>query len=912
VQRERLEIARDNGLRLLKLVNSLLDFSRVEAGSVPTRLVAVDLAQVTADLVSTFRSAFAAAGLELEARIDDPGTPIEVDADAWESIVLNLLSNALKFTHEGRVSVELVAGPELVELRVDDTGIGIDPAEIERIFERFYRAPNDAGRSMEGTGIGLALTRELARLHGGDVSVSSRPGAGSTFTVRIPARRGAAAARGGDAGGSVRARSFVEEAFRWLPEAAAAEAPSAAAARAAGGVPAARVLVVDDNADMRRYLSRVLSASYEVVLAANGAEALELARRRRPGVVVCDVMMPVLDGLGFVSTLRADEELSSLPVLLLSARAGREATVEGLEKGADDYLVKPFSARELSARVAALLASAERREESAERELARRFVETLPAEVTRALATATDLDAIARAAQGVLTGDPAFIGLTLSVRERGSPSVTQHFGRAGASAEITARYRRTPLELDTIHTRALRTGETGIFPDFAALSASFPGHTEELRQLGVASAAVLPLAAADGEVIGGLLMGWRLELAFDAGFVTALEGFAQSVSRAVERVQGYEMQRELATGFQLALLGVEVTTTAAVVRTRYRAADRAVEVGGDWYDAVELADGRLAVGVGDVVGRGLPAAAAMSQLRAGLAAVLLQSGDPAESLDALERFARGVHGATCTTAAVAVLDTVASSVTYHCAGHPYPVFVSPAGEVALLSSGRSWPLLAGPPQRRRRPADVAFPPGSTLLLYTDGLVERRGESLEDGLQRLCDSVRSRWNHPLSLLEGELVAELVEALGASDDLALVGVRRCGAVPGMFADAISAAPSELRAVRRRLSGWLRSEQLDEETHDAALLAAGEACANAVEHGSRGDPAAVVAVEAAIVGDELLLAVSDSGSWRPGVDGFRSGRGRGHRIMESLARQVNVVTDRQGSVVMLRLPAGRSAAV
>ncbi len=377
--RELLEVVHRNGLRLQKLVNTLLDFSRIEAGRVQASYEPTDLAALTADLASTFRSACQRAALGLVVDCPPLPGPAYVDRDMWEKVVLNLLSNAFKYTLEGRITVTLRQAGPAAELAVADTGIGIPADQMPHLFERFHRVAGARGRTQEGSGIGLALVRELVRLHGGEVRAQSEPGRGSVFTVTLPLgkahlppeRVGAARTRASTALG---AAPYVEEALRWLPSAddegtgwpgdeatgeGAAPPGSSAAARP-------RVLLADDNADMRDYVRRLLAGRYEVTAVANGREALAAARRRRPDLVLSDVMMPGLDGFGLLRELRADPRTVDVPVLLLSARAGEEARVEGMQAGADDYLTKPFSARELLARVGAHLALARARREAGE------------------------------------------------------------------------------------------------------------------------------------------------------------------------------------------------------------------------------------------------------------------------------------------------------------------------------------------------------------------------------------------------------------------------------------------------------------------------------------------------------------------------------------------------------------------
>ena len=374
----RLEMAQRSGLRLLKLVNTLLDFSRIEADRVQAHFAPTDLAQLTADLAASFREVSERAGLRMTVDCPPLPQPVHVDRDMWEKVVLNLLSNAFKFTLEGGIAVALrpSADGAAAELCVSDTGSGIPAAELSRVFERFRRVEGAPGRSFEGSGIGLALVRELVRLHGGTIAVQSAVGQGSSFTVGIPfgtahlpadqlvAVGPAGALRGADA--------FVEEALGWLGDDAGAHVDGLERDEAPDVPTLGEILLADDNADMRRYLRRLLTdQGYRVTPAADGAAALALARCRPPDLVLADAMMPTLDGFGLLAALRGDAALAGVPVVLLSARAGEAARVEGLQAGADDYLVKPFAARDLCARVGAHIALARARREAAEAQRAR-------------------------------------------------------------------------------------------------------------------------------------------------------------------------------------------------------------------------------------------------------------------------------------------------------------------------------------------------------------------------------------------------------------------------------------------------------------------------------------------------------------------------------------------------------------
>jgi PAS domain S-box-containing protein len=366
-QRERIAVAHRNSLRLLKLVNTLLDFSRIEAGRMQALYEPTDLAALTTDLASVFRSLIEKAGLQLVVDCPPLSEPVYVDQDMWEKIVLNLLSNAFKFTQQGHITVRQRVVGENIELQVEDTGTGIPESELGNVFKRFHRIEGTQGRTHEGTGIGLALVQELAKLHGGSLRLESVYGQGSTFTISIkrgkqhlPSDRIASGSTLTPT--SIRADAFVEEALRWLPD-DMDNVELSELHEMQGSRP--RVLLADDNADMREYVRKLLKTQYEVVAVADGEAALAAVHEQVPDLVLSDVMMPKLDGFGLLAHLRADERTRSVPVLLLSARAGEESRVEGLEAGADDYLVKPFSARELLARVKATLETARLRQEAA-------------------------------------------------------------------------------------------------------------------------------------------------------------------------------------------------------------------------------------------------------------------------------------------------------------------------------------------------------------------------------------------------------------------------------------------------------------------------------------------------------------------------------------------------------------------
>jgi PAS domain S-box-containing protein len=382
--RERLDLVYRNALRQLKLVNTMLDFARIEAGRIEASYEPVDLAAYTADLAGMFRSAIEQAGLKLIIDCPPLSMPVYVDREMWEKIVVNLLSNAFKFTFEGEVDISLQQSGETVQLLVRDTGVGIPAHELQHMFERFHRIRGARSRTHEGTGIGLALVQELVHLHGGTIEVASIENQGTTFTISIPTgtahlQADRIEARRSLTSSSLGAAPYVEELFSWFPDQSETLAevsrpwPGTVGLVTDAGVlklqegrsGKAQILLADDNSDMRKYIKRLLEENhYEVVSVSNGLEALQSIQEHQADLVLTDVMMPGLDGFGLLRELRADPATATIPVIMLSARAGEDARVEGMEAGADDYLSKPFSARELLARVRAHLEIAHNRREA--------------------------------------------------------------------------------------------------------------------------------------------------------------------------------------------------------------------------------------------------------------------------------------------------------------------------------------------------------------------------------------------------------------------------------------------------------------------------------------------------------------------------------------------------------------------
>ena len=349
--RDRLVLVRGNVVRLRRMVDAMLDFSRMEAGRIVPNLTEVDVAALLRSLAAGFGPAIERAGLEFTVDLPNLPRPGQLDRDIVERTVLNLLSNALKYTPRGSVRLQLRPLPGGFEVAVTDTGLGIAVRDQDRVFARFEQlARRSQSRSSEGAGIGLAMVKELTELLGGSVDLRSAPGRGSTFTVQLPYLppqhpRAAEGARSITPRG---VEAFLAEVEGW-------EKPMAPPAPPADARSRPRLLIAEDSTDMARYLADVLADSYQVESVPDGLQALAAARARRPDLLLTDVMMPGLDGFALVAEIRSDPELRDLPVVMLSARAGQEAAVRGLERGADDYVVKPFDLGDLRARLASNL-----------------------------------------------------------------------------------------------------------------------------------------------------------------------------------------------------------------------------------------------------------------------------------------------------------------------------------------------------------------------------------------------------------------------------------------------------------------------------------------------------------------------------------------------------------------------------
>jgi signal transduction histidine kinase/DNA-binding response OmpR family regulator/anti-sigma regulatory factor (Ser/Thr protein kinase) len=898
---DRLQIVQRNGRRLLRLVNALLDFSRIEAGQTQPQLAVVDLGALTAGIASSFAEVCRIAGIELV--LDCRAAWAEADGAMWETIVLNLVSNAFKYTLTGSITVTAGEGTDGgAAITVSDTGTGIAAEHLPRLFDRFYRLADTGGRTAEGSGIGLALVRSLVEMHRGTIDVDSTPGQGTTVRVSLPAAHAEPSVSAADSiARSPKGNDYADEALGWLG--AGSNAARAFSSRQL-------VLVADDNADMRRHLETVLNSRWDVVIAGDGRQALELARRYRPDLLITDVMMPELDGFGLIAAIRADAGLASLPVIMLSARAGPEAVGGGLAAGADHYLVKPFTSADLISHVAARLEAAARDrsrpagEEASQRD---RALASLAADMGAARSVSQALDVLLTSPVCSLGATVAAVGLLDEARSNLRITYAGDLTR-----EVTDRYYLVSISSPVMLAETARTDERMVVPDTAALDARFLAEAAD-KAHAVRASILEPLHADDGAVLGAMGLGWAGPREISPADTDLTRRVAAILARAVARISVAEREHHIAMSLQERLLDLGVVAPAAAVSAAYQPAGEVMRVGGDWYTATPLGPARIGISAGDVVGHGLRAATVMSQLRSALGAAALAADDPAAVIELLDRYAQTLDDAAFATVAYAIIDTAAGTVRYACAGHPYPLVVGPDGTVTWLQDGRRPPLAVRSFARRQDAptGSATLQPGSLLLLYTDGLIERRSEPLNDGFARLRDAAARCARLPVGQACRDLISQMTPDQGYADDVAIIAVRPTGTTAVSHVDAMAASFSELRPARDRMRGWLSHLGTSRATTHDVLLGTGEALSNAMEHGSDLDARRTVSVEAFADADEISVSVTDSGRWLKDSAASRAGpRGRGLKLIHGLAKHSETARTILGTQVTMTYRLGRAA--
>ncbi|HTL85384.1 MAG TPA: SpoIIE family protein phosphatase [Acidimicrobiia bacterium] len=437
-----------------------------------------------------------------------------------------------------------------------------------------------------------------------------------------------------------------------------------------------------------------------------------------------------------------------------------------------------------------------------------------------------------------------------------------------------------------------------------AYASTYPGWASVLDVQGAGALAVLP-ARSDLRAIGAVELFYRAPREFDEDERMLLELTAEQIGNALGHAYAREREHAAAAKLQESLLGPQMLVDGVGHASRYLPAEATLHIGGDWHNVQRLADGRILIAVGDVVGRGLEAATVMGQLRSAVSAIALRCDTPAELLVALDEFAAEIPGASSTTVAVAFADIERATLDYVCAGHPPPVLVSPEGDARLLDNAVSWPLAIGPTRPSGIGARVPFPPGSLVLLYSDGLIERRREPLDEGIDRLVEAVTANWNTPLDTLCDRLLERVLQGHRRDDDIALLALRSPVVSPKLFLMKLEATPAAVGRVRERLRGWLDEFELPPDDQLAILVAVGEACTNAIEHAYGSGRPNLFRVEAQREGDAITCCVTDTGAWKDNAT--RTARGNGLAIMRELMDDVVVVRRNSGTSVTLTYRVG-----
>ncbi len=902
LEHEQVKLVHSNGLRLLKLVGTLLDFSKLDAGRLHPRFRPTDAAGLTAELAGTFRDACERAGLTLQVDCEPILDPVYLDPELWERVVLNLMSNAFKVTLTGGIRVHLRTEHGALMLSVADTGPGIAPEEQQHIFTRFHRVRGVRTRTHEGTGIGLALVQEIVSLHGGSIGVESVPGEGAEFRVAVPLGSAHLApehvSEEPATPESGIAELYVQEAVSWLSDTDHSELRVPDEARSPGSN--ARVLIADDNPALRRYLTRLLSRHWEVEAVEDGLAALESVRRDPPDLVVSDVMMPNLDGFGLLRQLRSTEATRELPVIMLSARAGEEASIEGLEAGADDYLTKPFSGRELVARVRAHLElSLTRRAAAAairaERALLEQTLRQLPVGVVVAEApddeivlvndelgfmlghpglrpeeirsaldgrvylsdrsTPRGADALTRAFRGESTNDLLLAhhqrdGRWRNLRQSAAPVLNEQGEAVAAVAvleDVSDRMLNEKLLVGQRDVMAMIAAGEPLEQTLAALARlaeaisqrgalasimlvsedrrrlvhgaapSLPTpfneavsglqiaegsgscgtaahrrrtviirdieqdpmwehHRELAREHGLRSCWSTPLFAHGGRLIGTFAIYHRAPHEPSSKGLEIVELLARTAAVAIERARDVESRERQLSELQTSLLPPELPTVGYLqAAAAFHSGDRSLDVGGDFYDLYSLQSGAWGMIIGDVCGHGAEAAAVTALARHTAWNHAQLQEEPGLVLTNVSEALRTRGNGRFCTAIHARVEPHAQGVRMSLAvgGHPPPLIRRADASVQIVRE--HGPLLGVLEAPQFPVVDLLLTPGDTMLLYTDGLVERNPRIAgEAGLARLLSSLTGASAQEL-LGELETTALGPEPRRPRDDVAILMLR-----------------------------------------------------------------------------------------------------------------------------------------
>jgi anti-sigma regulatory factor (Ser/Thr protein kinase) len=529
------------------------------------------------------------------------------------------------------------------------------------------------------------------------------------------------------------------------------------------------------------------------------------------------------------------------------------------------------------------------------------------ADLTTRLAASDDTAAVGRGALECVA--PAFdpLLMTIDVLRPGSDSLDV-VALVGAPAAMERAWRRVPLDFPGPAAEVVTPpGRRLEFEDRRSLVAAYPAFDAPDPVSRPEATILQPLPA--GETIAGMLtLSFENPRALTREERELLDAVAPVIGQALQRAQLFEMERDIALTLQTQMLAEpEWVPSGTIVATRYLPASDLLEVGGDWYDVVALAGGRIAVVVGDVVGRGLEAASTMGKLRSAVRALLYTEPAPGALLGTLDRFARDFSGADCATLAIAIVDPSRRTLQYVTAGHPPPLLADDSG-VRALDDARTAMIGAATDRPSARFGRVDFGKDATLVMFSDGLVEHRERPLEAGIAQLASILDGKSSVPVEQLADDLLEHLLPE-PVADDVALVVLRLERSDAPWLTLRFPALADELAPARRRFAAWLDRHGVGPDLRDELTMAVNEACTNAIEHGYRDVEPGPVLLETHLEGDTIAIRVRDWGVWRPTPPDET--RRRGFVVMRAFADDVSVTRTASGTTVRMRRTLERAPA-